>query len=231
MEDGGVCLMLVKVFVLGRPGSGKTTAMYHLLTLARQRNYSALSIDDYNILHRMSQQDTQHIQFRSTTYDGFDVLDPTVFDTALEMLEQQVQNMAVLETDGIITIEFARNDYAQALSKFSLEFLQDAYVFFVDADLDTCIERIYQRVTSPFAPSNHFVSDYVMHTYYNHENWSYVSSDLKRAHHIFKDVQSFRNTGNVCSLLETVGDFAEQLFQTEFHAPPLSKQQKQLAPV
>ena len=31
--------MLVKIFVLGRPGSGKTTAMYHLLTLARQRNY------------------------------------------------------------------------------------------------------------------------------------------------------------------------------------------------
>lgn len=223
--------MLVKVFVLGRPGSGKTTAMYHLLTLARQRNYSALSIDDYNILHHMSQQDTQHIQFRNTTYDGFDVLDPTVFDTALEVLEQQVQSMALLEDDGIITIEFARNDYAQALSQFSRDFLKDSYVFFVDADLNTCIERIYQRVGSPFAPSNHFVSDYVMHTYYDHENWSYVNSDLKTAHHIYKNVQTFRNTGNVSSLLQTVEGFAESLFLTEFHAVPLSARQQQLVHV
>jgi adenylate kinase family enzyme len=223
--------MLVKVFFLGRPGSGKTTAMYHLLTLARQRNYSALSIDDYNILQHMSQQDSQHTQFRSTTYGGFDVLDPAVFDLALDELEQQVEKMTTLEGNGIITIEFARNDYAQTLRKFSPEFLKDSYVFFVDADLDTCIERIYQRVSSPFAPSNHFVSDYIMHTYYNHENWSYVSSDVKAAHHIYKGVQTFRNTGNVPALLHTVEDFAEQLFQAEFQAPPLSEIRKQLAHV
>lgn len=223
--------MLVKVFFLGRPGSGKTTAMYHLLTLARQRNYSALSIDDYNILHHMSQQDSQHTQFRSTTYGGFDVLDPAVFDLALDELEQQVQKMTALEDNGIITIEFARNDYAQTLRKFSPEFLKDSYVFFVDADLDTCIERIYQRVSSPFVPSNHFVSDYIMHTYYNHENWSYVSSDVKAAHHIYKGVRTFRNTGNVPALLHTVEDFAEQLFQAEFQASPLAEIQKQLAHV
>ena len=113
--------MLVKVFFLGRPGSGKTTAMYHLLTLARQRNYSALSIDDYNILQHMSQQDSQHTQFRSTTYGGFDVLDPAVFDLALDELEQQVEKMTTLEGNGIITIEFARNGYAQTLRKFSPE--------------------------------------------------------------------------------------------------------------
>ena len=223
--------MLVKVFVLGRPGSGKTTAMYHLLTLAHQRNYSTLSIDDYTILHSMSQQDTQHIQFRSTTFDGFDVLDPSVFDTALEILEQQVQRMADLDTDGVITIEFARDDYAQALSKFSLEFLQDSYVFFVDADLELCINRIYQRVTSPFTPSNHFVSDYIMRTYYSHENWSYISSDLKTAYHIFKGVQSFRNTGNMYSLLHAVENFAERLFQAEFHTTPCVEPSKQLAHV
>src|ERR1700753_4327726 len=220
--------MLVKVFFLGRPGSGKTTAMYHLLALARQRNYSALSIDDYNILLHMSQQDSHHTQFRSTTFGGFDVLDPTVFDIALDVLEQRVQKMTDQEEDGIITIEFARNDYAQTLSKFSPEFLKDSYVFFVDADLATCIERIYQRVGSPFAPSNHFVSDYIMHTYYNHENWSYVSSDVKTAHHIYKGVQTFRNTGNVTSLLHTVEDFAKRLFQVEFQAPPRSKTRKEL---
>ena len=223
--------MLVKIFVLGRPGSGKTTAIHHLLTLARQHNYSAQSIDDYSILYRMSRDEAHREQFRSTAYGGFDVLDLSIFDTALEILEQQVQTMSDQERDCIITIEFARNDYCQALSKFSPEFLKDAYVFFVDADLDTCIERIYQRVTSPLATNNHFVSDYIMHTYYSNDNWSYVSTQLKSAHHIYKDVRSFRNTGNLPQLLNAVEDFAEMIFHTEFCQEVEADQAKQLAHV
>ena len=45
----------------------------------------------------MSKQDSQHTQFRSTTYGGFDVLDPAVFDLALDVLERQVQKMTILE--------------------------------------------------------------------------------------------------------------------------------------
>ncbi|GCE25945.1 hypothetical protein KDA_14290 [Dictyobacter alpinus] len=221
--------MLVKIFVLGRPGSGKTTAIHHLLTLARQYDYSALSMDDYSILYRMSRDERHREQFRSTAYGGFDVLDLSIFDTALEVLQQQVEEMTNLEGDGIITIEFARNDYCQALSKFSPEFLKDAYVFFVDADLDTCIKRIYQRVTSPLATNNHFVSEYIMHTYYSNDNWSYVSTQLKSAHHIYKDVRAFHNTGSLPLLLDAVEDFAEIIFRTEFQLEVESEQHKQLA--
>ncbi|WP_126549718.1 AAA family ATPase [Dictyobacter kobayashii] len=221
--------MLVKVFVLGRPGSGKTTAIHHLLNLAQQRDYSAFSIDDYSILYRMSRDERYHEQFRRTAYDGFDVLDLSVFDTALQNLEQQVQAMSAHASNGIITIEFARNDYAQALSQFSADFLKDAYIFFVDADLETCIERIYQRVASPRTQSGHFVSDYIMHTYYSYDNWSYVSTQLMSVYHIYKMAQTFRNTGSVSHLLAQVERFAEHIFLNEFKQLASADQLKQLA--
>ena len=174
-------------------------------------------MDDYHILSRMSQEDTQRKKFRTTNYGGFDVLDPTVFDTALEILEQQVQTALEIERDGIITIEFARNDYRQALRCFSPDFLKDAYVFFIEADLNTCIQRIHQGVTNPITGSKrHFVSDYVMHTYYSKDNWTYVSDEMKAECSINKTIATYYNTGSLPELLKVVNEFAEHLLTHEF---------------
>ena len=208
--------MLVKVFFLGRPGSGKTTAIQEICEIARRRAYSAICMDDYTILARMSQEDTQREKFRTTDYGGFDVLDPTVFDSALAVLEQQVQAALQTEKDGIITIEFARNDYHQALSQFSPGFLKDAYIFFVEADLDTCIQRIYQRVMGPTRRRQHFVSEYVMHTYYSRDNWTYATSRMKKEYDIHKRITAYYNTGSLPELLSIVNEFAERLFAQEF---------------
>jgi adenylate kinase family enzyme len=215
--------MFVKVFVLGRPGSGKTTAIHHLLESARQHKILALNVDDYSILYHMSRQDIYHKQFRDTDYNGFDVLDPSVFDTALEILEQEIRTTASSAQNGIITIEFARHDYRYALSKFQPDFLEDAYVFFVDADLHTCIQRIYQRVASPLAVDNHFVSDQVMHAYYSNDNWLYVNTQLKKEYNIHKEVKAFRNTGSITTLYTTIDEFIEDIIQTEFHNNSLSQ--------
>ena len=208
--------MLVKVFFLGRPGSGKTTAIQALCDIAHRRAYSAICMDDYNILSRMSQEDTQRKKFRTTDYEGFDVLDPGVFDTALEVLERQVQAALQTEKDGIITIEFARNDYRQALRRFSPDFLKDAYIFFVEADLNTCIQRIHKRVTNPTELKSHFVSDYIMRTYYSKDNWTYVTDKMKAEYSIYKTIAPYYNTGSLPRLLEVVNEFAEHLFMQEF---------------
>ena len=208
--------MFIKVFVLGRPGSGKTTAVHHLLEAAQRRNVLTLTMDDYNILYHMSRHEAQCHQFRETDYGGFDVLDPTVFDTALQILEQKVRMATSSQQNGIITIEFARNDYRDAFSKFQPDFLEDAYVLFVDADLKTCIQRIHQRVTTPLVPDGHFVSDYVMERYYSHDNWSYISTQLQSEHHIGKMVKAFRNTGSLSLLFSTIDEFIEHIIRTEF---------------
>lgn len=208
--------MLVKIFFLGRPGSGKTTAIQELCDIARRRAYSTICMDDYHILSHMSQADTQRKKFRTTDYGGFDVLDPTVFDTALEILEQQVQAALQTKRDGIITIEFARNDYRQALRLFSPDFLKDAYIFFIEADLNTCIQRIHQRATNSTGPKQHFVSNYIMHTYYSKDNWTYVTREMKAEYSIHKKIASYYNTGSLSGLLKVVNEFAEDLFVHEF---------------
>ena len=219
--------MLVKVFVLGRPGSGKTTAVRHLIELACRRNYFALRMKDYEMLYQMFLNDTNGEKFRATDYEGFDVLDYSVFDTALTMLEQKIQEEKISlearspDLNGIITIEFARNDYRKAFQKFSPGFLQDSYFFFVDANMDTCIRRIHQRVTNPPKPDHHFVSDHIMHTYYNVDNWDFMSSAFKQEYTLSKEVVAFRNTASLQTLTEKVSAFAEMIFQREF------KEQKQ----
>ncbi len=210
--------MLIKVFVLGRPGSGKTTAIHELSNIAYHHAYSALCIDDYDILARMSQEDTLHEKFRTTDYGGFDVLEHSVFDTALEILERQTQAALQTEKDGIITIEFARDDYRQALHTFSPDFLKDAYIFFVEANLDTCIRRIHKRATKPTQLGHHFVSDYIMHTYYSKDNSTYFMDELKTEYSINKTIATFYNTGPLSNLVERVNEFAEHLFTQEFHA-------------
>ncbi len=208
--------MFIKVFFLGRPGSGKSTAARHMIELAKRRNYSTLYMKDYDILYQMFQEDRDRKQFRPADYGGFDVLDNTVFDIALEQLERDILAIPYSEKKQLMIIEFARDDYRTALNLFSPAFLQDSYILFVDADLSGCISRIHKRVETPSEPDHHYVSDYIMQTYYNKDNWMYVSSLLKKEYPLLKKVVSIENTGLLSDLLTSVGDFAEMVFQNQF---------------
>jgi adenylate kinase family enzyme len=209
--------MFVKLFVLGRPGSGKSTAVRHMVELFRKRNYSATCIKDYDILYKMFQKDREQKRFRPADYEGFDVMDTTVFDTALKVLESDILAISSSGEKKIITIEFARDDYHSALKLFNSEFLKDSYIFYVDVDLQSCIDRIHKRVETPSEPDHHFVSDYIMRTYYKKDNWIYMSSLLKKEYPFFKDVFCVYNTGLLSDLLAKVNDFAEMLLREEFN--------------
>ena len=205
--------MLIKVFFLGRPGSGKSTAARHMIKLAQKRNYSTSYMKDYDILYKMFQKDYNCKQFQPAAYDGFDVLDKTVFDTALKRLEEKILAIKDSKKKQLVVIEFARDDYYTALKLFKPEVLQGAHIFFVDAALQNCIDRIHKRVETPSEPDHHFVSDYIMQTYYNQDNWMYVSSLLKKDYPLFKNVASIRNTGSLSDLLTHVDNFAEMIFR------------------
>ena len=195
----GLSIMLRKVFVIGRPGSGKTTAASMIGTYARNADLEVQRFKDYEILYEMFQEDSKRIyqdskqrKFRPAEYNGFDVLDYTMFDEALVRLQDAIKTSE--NDDKVITIEFARANYRKALSLFSSAFLKDSYLLFVDCKLGKCIHRIYERMTTPPQPDFHFVSEYIMQTYYSEENWGYIKNQCRHDFPSFRDVVAINNT-------------------------------------
>ncbi len=208
--------MSVKVFVLGRPGSGKSTAARYMIELASRRSYKSLFVQDYDILHKMFLNDSQHEQFRPADRGGFDVLDFSVLDSALRQMEREVEDVLEREPIDLVCIEFARSDYRVALNVFSPLFLRDAYIFFIDSDLEYCIRRVQERVTDPPLPDHHFVSEYVMRTYYGNDNWEYMVEQCGQNDTSCKEVAAVRNDGLLSVLLDDASSFVEKIFLHEF---------------
>ena len=163
--------MFVKLFILGRPGCGKSKTAQHIAGFVKLRGWSTYRFKDYDILENMFQEDVLKERFRPSEYKGFDVRDTFVFDEALLVLERNIyQHMTNTGKNEFITIEFARADYDQAFTQFSQAFLRDAHFLFIDADFDKCKQRIYERITRPITADDHFISDYALDTYYSNQH-------------------------------------------------------------
>lgn len=208
--------MIVKVFILGRPGSGKSTSAHYIATLAESKGWSSIHINDYEILREMFLADTEHKQFRSTACDGFDVLDFSVLDTALKKVERRVQEYMLSRRNEIILIEFARDDYDSALKQFSRNFLQDSYFLFIDVDVDTCLWRIHERVAHRATVDDHpSLSDASFRSYYGKDNRDYIYYKLKKQYHISKSVEIIDNTDSWENFTGKVNRFVNIIFARE----------------
>src|ERR1700731_1572539 len=109
--------MAVKVFILGRPGSGKSASYRLIEKIAQEQKWTISRFNDYDILQEMFRfeklfrSSSVPRKFRATEHNGFDVLDFSVLDMALKELEKKVQfNNSQNNNDELITIEFARDD-------------------------------------------------------------------------------------------------------------------------
>jgi adenylate kinase family enzyme len=165
--------MAIKIFLLGRPGSGKSSAARRIEKLVRKRNCNVVRINDYDILKEMSEIDDS--KFRKVAYGGFDVLDFSVLDVALKEEERKAKDKATFT--NIIIIEFARSDYYEALKKFSKSFLQDAYFVFFDTNIETCMQRIRCRAKHPMTSDDYFVSEQINRGYYAKQEFSYEMAE------------------------------------------------------
>jgi adenylate kinase family enzyme len=170
--------MVEKLFVLGCPGSGKSTVSDYIAMLARDRGWSALPTNDYEILYEMFQADTKQELFRCAAHGGFDVIHLPIYDTALDQLKERIQATRPIK-DELVLIEFSRSNYREALSRFGKNFLGDAYFLFLDTDIETCIQRVRQRIIRPRSIHDHFVPDHVIRRHCQEGNRDYIASGLK----------------------------------------------------
>jgi adenylate kinase family enzyme len=216
---------VVKVFVLGRSGSGKTTVVNYIKLLAREKGWNAIHIKDYPILYEMFQKDIKENggKFEPAAYGGFKVVDFAAFNNVLKVLEELIQRkekeLRKSEAHEIILIEFARRSYREVLRIFSDDFLRDAYFFYIEADVDTCVQRIQQRVAS-FTPEkrlqdHHYVPEAILRSYFNQDDWDYMAHKFKKDFGITKEVAAYRNIGSYIDLLEQVERFMELVFVKE----------------
>jgi len=209
--------MMVKLFVLGCSGSGKSTAARYIVRLARNAGYSATRVNDYEILYEMFQADIEAggDRFLPVDYGGFDVLDLSLYAVALMQVEQEVQR-SYYEGNELIVIEFARDDYNKALRLFSDGFLRDAYFLFLDSDPDICIRRIHNRVIHPATIDDHFVPEHVIESFLHKENKQYIASHLKTDYGIGDEkVKLIDNTGASMSFFKEVTQLAESILRQE----------------
>lgn len=202
--------MLTKLFVLGRPGSGKTTAINYIQAHAQHEGWLVTHFDDYDILRQMFFADTDHKRFRPAEHEGFDVLDFSVLEDALREMEEQVCKLIHGNTEKqIITLELARDDYSMAMRSFSPHFLQNAYFLFIEVDIETCICRLHERIAykDNNTTNTHFVTENIMRSYYYKDNKQYMLKRFKHDFNIKNDIEIIDSSGPQTFFLERIQHF------------------------
>ena len=204
--------MALKWFVIGRPGSGKTTSARYIIQLAKNKGLSAIHMNDYEILKQMFRDDIEQKKFRPTEHEGFDVLDFSVMQTALQELERSVESY--ISSMDLITIEFARDDYDAALKQFHPDFLRkDACFLYLDADIEICLQRIHERITCCSSVDDHpSLSDNSFRSHYQKDNRSYITSNLKNDYAIDEQrIMVIDNIGSYVELINKLNQFVETI--------------------
>ncbi len=218
--------MAVKLFILGLPGSGKSTIAREIEKYISGIGLKSTRICDFVILEQMFHDDVEHKQFRPAAKGGFDVLDFTAFDTALKLLERTTkQYILTSKSEEIILIEFARNNYQSAFHQFSQEFLQDAYFLYLKVDVEICKRRICERINYPITPDDHYVSEYIFGTYYFRDDGQDISNILEKDYKIEKDrVLVIDNNSSMEEALSQIGGFIGSVSPSDVQKRLLSMQ-------
>ena len=204
--------MIKVVFLLGRPGSGKSCVACEIKQIAERRSWTTRHLFDYQLLQDMFlQEEREHDngekrKFRRSgpeEYDGFDVLDfgvlDTVLDTMADQIRKEIKSQKLSERNTLFLIEFARDNYTQALYRFGPDILQNAHLLYMDADLKTCVERVHKRSGNPpieCGEYNHYVSNIIMEGYYCRDDWEEVSFNIQHTWNIRVHPEKLENNVN-----------------------------------
>jgi len=212
--------------MLGRAGCGKSAATRHMAAHLPQ-GWKVERITDYKFLQKKFHNGDP--RFRSTRLGGFDVIDFSVLDEVLYEVQAQATTFEYRYStkNTLVTIEFARDDYRQALHLFDRGFLKSAYFLFIDAELETCIQRVHQRITQKPVPlanlnvsddllNNHFVSDEILRGYYSSSQYNlfYMKNQCHKDFSIEPHrIKIIENNGDQKEFTDQVDGFLEEIIR------------------
>jgi hypothetical protein len=220
--------MAIKIFILGRPGSGESTVAQLLEATVRENGCYPWHLYDYKYLHDMFQQEIDDnlpekersfLQKGPEACQGFDVCNFKVLNTVLKKMAEGVrtEERNHLGENTLLLIEFARKEYGPALELFGHDILRHAYLLYVNLDLGPCIQRIHWRAVEKSSRSeyDHFVSDDIMKDYYSGDDWSdgRFSAYIDYLHSDGVDVkfEELDNSGTDKKLKSRVGEFFHEI--------------------
>lgn len=218
ISDAKVLSMPVKLFILGRPGSGKSHAARYIAGYLKKHASSSIHINDYQFLYEQFCADVneQKKRFHDDGRGGFVVDDITAFDEALDNVKQQAIEHFESELYDLLIIEFARSDYSVALQRFDPKFLRDAYFLFMDADVKTCIKRLNNRSKRRKFPDDHHISEDVMKKFYTKDNRLYMMVGLVNDYHLdHRQVKIIDNIGSIRNFEFMTTNFIDYLIAVE----------------
>ncbi|MCK4761700.1 MAG: hypothetical protein KAW12_05825 [Candidatus Aminicenantes bacterium] len=132
------------IFVLGKPGTGKSSIRKRLARdLKTQMGAKTNETDDYDRLKKMCEADLNNERFIPQDRGGFLVKDPTVLTDVLE----NISSDCLSSTDVHITwiIEFARDQYTKAFASFDKKVLDKAVVVHATCGKELMYKRLEER--------------------------------------------------------------------------------------
>lgn len=166
--------MVERVFLFGRPGSGKSTSAHCIEMIARDEQLSVKRFTDYPILDEWFHADMECCRFQPSLYGGFDIIEPDVYDEALSLMSSTIRReLASPQPPDLIVIDFARADYRSAFEIMGESLIRDSHFLLYEAESETCMRRIEQRVRTANSLDDHFTSEFVLAAY---ERPDYIDS-------------------------------------------------------
>jgi hypothetical protein len=209
---------MYKLFILGLPGSGKSTVSRAIIRYMNQtyKNWFVDRCCDYGILYNMFKKDTKRKDFYPMKYGGFYVTNPTRYDIALSQLELD-SNSCKHYKYGLQIIEFSRGDYLKALHLFGDGFLSNSSFLFLYSDIVTCIHRVELRMKEPKSLDDHFVPERTFERFIKAEPEEYLRKVCTYAQESYWGKHSrFRiidSSGTINETLSQIKPFVDEMIK------------------
>lgn len=132
------------LFVIGRPGSGKTTIINIILENFRKNKINTRVLNDWEILNQFAKE-KKYPKLIQSIDKGFKVLDDEIYVIALERLMSELLSNSCFD---INIIEFSRSSYLSSFKYISKFIDKNSYVIlYLSSDFEQCIIRNNKRIS------------------------------------------------------------------------------------